>query len=384
MHLGSWRPGLGYREIAHQLVEYLDETGFTHVELLPVAEHPFGGSWGYQVTSYYAPNARFGDPDDFRYFVDHLHRHGYGVIVDWVPAHFPRDEWALAKFDGTTLYEHADPRRGEQPDWGTLVFDFGRREVRNFLVANALYWVEEFHVDGLRVDAVTSMLYLDFSRPEGQWLPNVHGGRENLDAVAFLQEMNATVYRNHPGVVTIAEESTAWPGVTRPTHLDGLGFGFKWNMGWMHDTLDYIGRDPVDRGLHHDKMTLSLTYAFTENFVLPLSPRRGRARQGLAVGADAGRRVEQGRRHQGVAGASCGRIRASRCCFRAASSARNASGPSRGRWTGTCSSSRCTAGSSRWWASSTAPTASTRRSGRATAPRRASPGSKPTTRRATS
>jgi 1,4-alpha-glucan branching enzyme len=271
MHLGSWRQGLGYREIAHQLVNYLDETGFTHVELLPVAEHPFGGSWGYQVTSYYAPTARFGDPDDFRYFVDHLHRHGYGVIVDWVPAHFPRDEWALAKFDGTALYEHADPRRGEQLDWGTLVFDFGRKEVRNFLVANALYWLEEFHIDGLRVDAVASMLYLDFSRPEGQWLPNVHGGRENLDAVAFLQEMNATVYRNHPGTITIAEESTAWPGVTRPTHLGGLGFGFKWNLGWMHDTLDYLGRDPVDRASRRDKMTFSLTYAFTENFMLPIS-----------------------------------------------------------------------------------------------------------------
>ncbi len=271
MHLGSWRPGLDYREMARELVAYLDETGFTHVELLPVAEHPFGGSWGYQVTSYYAPTARFGLPDDFRWFVDHLHQHGYGVIIDWVPAHFPRDEWALARFDGTPLYEHADPRRGEQPDWGTLVFDFGRTEVRNFLVANALYWLEEFHIDGLRVDAVASMLYLDYSRPEGQWLPNAHGGRENLDAVAFLQEMNATVYRNHPGVITIAEESTAWPGVSRPTHLGGLGFGFKWNMGWMHDTLDYVGRDPVYRGYHHNQMTFSLMYAFTENFVLPLS-----------------------------------------------------------------------------------------------------------------
>ncbi len=271
MHLGSWKQGLTYREIAHELVEYLDKTGFTHIELLPVAEHPFGGSWGYQVTSYYAPTARFGTPDDFRYFVDHLHQHGYGVIVDWVPAHFPRDEWALAKFDGSPLYEHADPRRGEQPDWGTLVFDFGRPEVRNFLVANALYWLDEFHIDGLRVDAVASMLYLDYSRPEGQWLPNVHGGRENLDAVAFLQEMNATVYRHHPGIITIAEESTAWPGVTRATHLGGLGFGFKWNMGWMHDTLDYTGRDPIYRGYHHNQMTFSLMYAFSENFVLPIS-----------------------------------------------------------------------------------------------------------------
>jgi 1,4-alpha-glucan branching enzyme len=271
VHLASWRQGLDYRQMAHQLVEYLDETGFTHVELLPVAEHPFGGSWGYQVTSYYAPTARFGTPDDFRYFVDTLHQAGYGVIVDWVPAHFPKDEFALARFDGTPLYEHADPRRGEQPDWGTYVFDFGRREVRNFLVANALYWIETFHIDGLRVDAVASMLYLDYSRSEGEWLPNIYGGRENLDAVAFLQEMNATVYRHHPGVTTIAEESTAWPGVTRPTHLGGLGFGFKWNMGWMHDTLSYIGKDPIYRGYHHNQMTFSLMYAFSENFVLPIS-----------------------------------------------------------------------------------------------------------------
>ncbi|MDF3049949.1 MAG: 1,4-alpha-glucan-branching enzyme, partial [Pseudonocardia sp.] len=271
VHLGSWRQGLSYREAAHQLVDYLAETGFTHVELLPVAEHPFGGSWGYQVTSFYAPTARFGTPDDFRYFVDTLHHAGYGVIVDWVPGHFPKDDFALARFDGTPLYEHADPRRGEQPDWGTYVFDFGRREVRNFLVANALFWLDEYHVDGLRVDAVASMLYLDYSRPEGQWLPNIYGGRENLDAVSFLQEMNATVYRHHPGVMTIAEESTAWPGVTRPTHLGGLGFGFKWNMGWMHDTLSYIGKDPIYRGYHHNQMTFSLVYAFSENYVLPLS-----------------------------------------------------------------------------------------------------------------
>ncbi len=271
LHLASWRPGLGYREIADQLMEYLGETGFTHIELLPVAEHPFGGSWGYQVSSYYAPTARFGSPDDFRYFVDTLHQAGYGVIVDWVPAHFPRDEWALARFDGTPLYEHADPRRGEQPDWGTLVFDYGRSEVRNFLVANALYWLEEFHVDGLRGDAVASMLYLDYSRENGEWLPNVYGGRENLDAVAFLQELNATVYKRHPGVMTIAEESTAWPGVTRPTHLGGLGFGLKWNMGWMHDTLNYLARDPVHRGWHHNEMTFALLYAFSENYVLPLS-----------------------------------------------------------------------------------------------------------------
>ncbi|GAA2684297.1 MULTISPECIES: 1,4-alpha-glucan branching protein GlgB [Actinosynnema] len=276
VHLGSWKPEkdgrrLGYRELAEELADYVTEAGFTHVELLPVAEHPFGGSWGYQVTSYYAPTSRFGSPDDFKHFVDVLHQRGIGVIVDWVPAHFPKDAWALAKFDGTPLYEHADPRRGEQPDWGTLVFDFGRNEVRNFLVANALYWIEEFHVDGLRVDAVASMLYLDYSREDGKWLPNEFGGRENLDAVRFLQELNATVYRRHPGVVMIAEESTAWPGVSRPTHLGGLGFGFKWNMGWMHDTLHYLSREPIHRSFHHNEITFSLVYAWSENFVLPLS-----------------------------------------------------------------------------------------------------------------
>jgi 1,4-alpha-glucan branching enzyme len=271
VHLGSWRQGLSYVDLADQLVSYLSETGFTHVEFLPVAEHPFGGSWGYQVTSYYAPISRFGSPDEFRYLVDRLHAAGIGVLVDWVPAHFPKDEWALARFDGTPLYEHADPRRGEHPDWGTYVFDFGRREVRNFLVANALFWIQEFHIDGLRVDAVASMLYLDYSREEGQWEPNTHGGRENLDAVSFLQEVNATVYKRHPGVVTVAEESTSWPGVSRPTHLGGLGFGFKWNMGWMHDTLDYVSREPIHRQYHHHQMTFSMMYAWSENFVLPIS-----------------------------------------------------------------------------------------------------------------
>ncbi len=271
VHLGSWRPGLGYRELAEQLVEYVRDAGFTHVEFLPVAEHPFGGSWGYQVTSYFAPTARFGSPDDFRHLVDRLHGAGIGVIIDWVPAHFPKDGWALARFDGTPLYEHPDPHRGEQMEWGTLVFDFGRREVRNFLVANALFWLEEFHVDGLRVDAVASMLYLDYSRAEGQWSPNRFGGRENLEAVEFLQEMNATVYKRVPGVVTIAEESTAWPGVTRPTHLGGLGFGLKWNMGWMHDSLSYLQHEPVHRQYHHHQMTFSMMYAYSENFVLPLS-----------------------------------------------------------------------------------------------------------------
>ena len=271
VHLGSWRRGRSYRELADELTAYVVETGFTHIELLPVAEHPYGGSWGYQVTSYFAPTARFGSPDDFRYLVDRLHQAGIGVIVDWVPGHFPRDDWALARFDGSPLYEHADPRRGEQPDWGTYVFDFGRHEVRNFLVANALYWLEEFHVDGLRVDAVASMLYLDYSRPEGQWTPNVYGGRENLEAISFLQEVNATAYRRVPGVVTIAEESTAWPGVTKPTHLGGLGFGLKWNMGWMSDSLGYMSHDPIHRQYHHHQMTFSLMYAYSENFLLPLS-----------------------------------------------------------------------------------------------------------------
>jgi 1,4-alpha-glucan branching enzyme len=271
VHLGSWRPGLSYRQLAEELTAYVTDLGFTHVEFLPVAEHPFGGSWGYQVTSYYAPTSRFGSPDEFRHLVDRLHQAGIGVILDWVPAHFPRDDWALARFDGTPLYEHADPRRGEHPDWGTLIFDFGRPEVRNFLVANALCWLEEFHADGLRVDAVASMLYLDYSRTDGQWAPNARGGRENLDAVSFLQEVNATCYRRVPGIMMIAEESTAWPGVTRPVHLGGLGFGFKWNLGWMHDTLGYLSHDPVFRHYHHNEITFSLMYAFSENYLLPLS-----------------------------------------------------------------------------------------------------------------
>jgi len=271
VHLMSWRPGLSYRELATELTDYVVEQGFTHVELLPVAEHPFGGSWGYQVTSYYAPTSRLGTPDDFRYLVDALHRAGIGVIVDWVPAHFPKDDWALGRFDGTACYEHSDPKRGEQLDWGTYVFDFGRPEVRNFLVANALYWLQEFHIDGLRVDAVASMLYLDYSRPADGWTPNIHGGRENLEAVQFLQEMNATVHKINPGIVTIAEESTSWPGVTRPTNLGGLGFSMKWNMGWMNDTLAFISRDPIHRSYHHHELTFSLLYAFSENFVLPIS-----------------------------------------------------------------------------------------------------------------
>jgi len=271
VHLGSWRRGRSYRDLAGELVDYVVDTGFTHVELLPVTEHPFGGSWGYQVSGYYAPTARFGDPDDFRALVDAFHQAGIGVILDWVPAHFPKDDWSLGRFDGTALYEHPDPRRGEHPEWGTYIFDYGRPQVRNFLVANAVYWMQEFHVDALRVDAVASMLYLDYARPEGEWLPNQYGGRENLDAVTFLQELNATCFRRVPGSTTIAEESTSWPGVTRPTHLGGLGFGFKWNMGWMHDSLGYLQQEPIHRQYHHHQMTFAMMYAYTENFVLPLS-----------------------------------------------------------------------------------------------------------------
>ena len=270
-HIGSWKEGANFNTMREELVPYLVDNGFTHVEFLPVAEHPFGGSWGYQVTGYYAPTARWGTPDEFRALVDTLHTNGIGVIVDWVPAHFPKDAWALARFDGTALYEHPDWRRGEQKDWGTYVFNFGRNEVRNFLVANALYWCEEFHLDGLRVDAVASMLYLDYSREPGEWLPNADGSRENWEAVQFLQETNATVHRNFPGVLTIAEESTAWPGVTAQTDADGLGFSCKWNMGWMNDTLEYFSLDPVHRSYHHNELTFSLVYAFSEKYVLPFS-----------------------------------------------------------------------------------------------------------------
>jgi 1,4-alpha-glucan branching enzyme len=271
VHLGSWKIGLSYKELATELVDYIQQQGFTHVEFLPVTEHPYGPSWGYQVTSFFAPTSRFGSPDEFKFLVDALHNAGIGVILDWVPAHFPKDEWALAKFDGTALYEHADPRLGEHPDWGTLIFNFGRNEVRNFLVASALYWLTEFHIDGLRVDAVASMLYLDYSREEGEWLPNKYGGRENLEAVQLLQEATSTAYKTHPGIMMIAEESTAWSGVTGDTSGGGLGFGFKWNMGWMHDTLQYLSHEPIHRVYHHNEITFSILYAWSENFMLPLS-----------------------------------------------------------------------------------------------------------------
>ncbi len=271
LHAGSWRKDLNYRSLADELIPYVLELGFTHVEFMPLAEHPYAPSWGYQVTGYFAPTSRFGSPDDLKYLIDRLHQAGIGVLLDWVPAHFPKDAWALARYDGEALYEHADPRRGEHPDWGTLIFDFGRTEVRNFLVANALYWIEEFHIDGLRVDAVASMLYLDYSREGGDWLPNEFGGRENLDAIAFMQEVNATAYRRNPGVMMIAEESTSWGGVSSPTDAGGLGFGFKWNMGWMNDTLEYIQKDPMYRKHHHGELTFSMLYAYNEKFILPIS-----------------------------------------------------------------------------------------------------------------
>ncbi len=276
VHLGSWQRDhdghfLNYREAAHRLVEYVNWMGYTHIELLPISEHPLDESWGYQTSGYYAPTSRFGSPDDFRYFVDHCHQNGIGVFLDWVPAHFPKDEFALARFDGSALYEHEDPRKGEHRDWGTYIFNFGRNEVRNFLLANALYWLKEFHIDGLRVDAVASMLYLDYSREAGDWVPNEYGGRENLEAIEFLKTLNAEVHSQCPGTVMMAEESTSWPMVSRPTWMGGLGFSMKWNMGWMNDTLDFFEKDPVYRPFHHNQLTFSQMYAYSENFILPLS-----------------------------------------------------------------------------------------------------------------
>ena len=300
VHLGSWarvpeegNRFLTYREMAHRLVPYVKEMGFTHIELLPVMEHPFSGSWGYQVLGFFAPTSRFGPPEDFKLFVDACHQAGIGVILDWVPGHFPKDAHGLARFDGTALFEHADPRQGEHQDWGTLIFNYGRNEVRNFLLSNALFWLEEYHVDGLRVDAVASMLYLDYSRKSGEWIPNRFGGRENLEAISFLQQLNSLTHGEHPGTMTAAEESTSFPGVSRPVHLGGLGFTYKWNMGWMHDILQYVEEDPIHRRWHHNLVTFSALYMHSENFILPFSHDEVGARQARAARQDAGRRVAE-------------------------------------------------------------------------------------------
>ena len=343
---GGWRP-LTYREAAEVLPGYLTDLGFTHVEFLPVAEHPFSGSWGYQVTGYYAPTARFGPGMISAHLVDRLHQAGVGVLVDWVVGHFPKDDWALARFDGTALYEHADPRLGEHPDWGTLVFNYGRHEVRNFLLANALYWIEEFHLDGLRVDAVASMLYLDYSRREGEWVTNRFGGRENLEAIEFIKEVNEILYRHHPTVMLVAEESTSWPAVSRPAYLGGLGFGFKWNMGWMNDTLVYFSKDPVHRRYHHHELTFALLYAFTENFYSPSATTRWRTakdRCSAKCPATAGSSSPTCAR----CWPGCGPTPAGPCCSWAARSPRTTSGIMTPAWTGTCSTTPSTPECRHW------------------------------------
>jgi 1,4-alpha-glucan branching enzyme len=342
VHLGSWkrvpeeqnRP-LTYRELAHQLADYVCDMGFTHVELLPVMEHPYDPSWGYQVTGYFAPTSRFGPPQDFKYLVDHLHSRGIGVILDWVPAHFPKDAFALRRFDGTALYEHEDPRQGEHPDWGTMVFNFGRNEVRNFLLSNALFWMEEYHADGLRVDAVASMLYLDYSRQAGQWVPNRYGGRENLEAIDFLQQLNATVRDRFPGVLMIAEESTAWPGVTQAPHLGGLGFHMKWNMGWMNDFLRFVEEDPVYRKYHFNLITFSLMYAFSERFVLPFSHDEVVHLKGSMIGkmpGDAWQKAANLRMALGFMWAHPGK----KLLFMGGEFGQWSEWSESGRWTGTC------------------------------------------------
>ncbi len=349
VHLGSWarvpeegNRFLTYREMAHRLVPYVKEIGFTHIELLPVMEHPFSGSWGYQVLGFFAPTSRFGPPEDFKFFVDACHQAGLGVILDWVPGHFPKDAHGLAQFDGTALYEHADPRQGEHQDWGTLIFNYGRNEVRNFLLSNALFWLEEYHVDGLRVDAVASMLYLDYSRREGEWIPNQYGGRENLEAISFLQELNTLTHGEYPGTITAAEESTACPGVSRPVHLGGLGFTYKWNMGWMHDILEYVQRGSGSPPLaSQPRHLLDAVHVHRELHPAVLARRSG-ARQARDARQDAGRRVAEVRDRCARCTATCSGIPARSCCSWGASSASGASGTTIAASTGTCSTTRPT------------------------------------------
>ena len=378
VHGGSWQRAedggfLSWDELANRLIPYVVGMGFTHIEFLPISEHPYDPSWGYQTLGLYAPSARFGDPAGFARFVDGAHRAGIGVILDWVPAHFPTDEHGLARFDGTALYEHADPRKGFHPDWNTAIYNYGRREVAQFLVNNALYWAERFHVDGLRVDAVASMLYLDYSRKPGEWIPNDHGGRENVEAVAFLQQMNKDLYGRHPSVMTIAEESTSWPGVSRPVHEGGLGFGFKWNMGFMHDTLRYLTRDPVHRAHHHDDITFGLVYAFSENFVLPLSHDEVVHGKGSLLNKMAGDDWEKFATLRAYYAMMWG-YPARSCCSWDRNSPSGRNGARRARWTGGAWIMRRIAACRRWWPISTGSIATIPRSMRATAKAKGSNG----------
>jgi 1,4-alpha-glucan branching enzyme len=384
-HLGSWMrvPEQGnryltYDELAERLVPYVAEMGFTHLELLPVSEFPFDGSWGYQPIGLYAPTSRHGDPAAFARFVDRCHQSGIGLLIDWVPGHFPTDPHGLGMFDGTHLYEHADPRLGFQRDWNTLIYNYGRREVANFLLANALFWLQRYHVDGLRVDAVASMLYLDYSRRPGEWIPNIYGGNQNLEAIAFLRRLNELVYAEAEGATTIAEESTAWPSVSLPTYLGGLGFGYKWNMGWMHDTLAYIGEDPVYRKYHHHQLTFGLVYAFSENFVLPLSHDEVVHGKGSLFGKMPGDRWQKFANLRAYLGFMFGHP-GKKLLSWAARSPRSASGTTMRAWTGTCSTTRCIGACRRWCATSTGPIGSCRRCIAGTARPRASNGSSCTT-----
>ena len=386
LHVGSWmrlaREGnrsLGYRELAERLADYVQKMGFTHVEFLPVMEHPFFGSWGYQTTGYFQPSSRYGTPQDFMYCVDHLHQRGIGVILDWVPSHFPTDAHSLALFDGTHLFEHEDPKEGFHPDWRSYIFNYGRHEVRSFLLSSALFWLDRYHADGLRVDAVASMLYRDYSRKAGEWVPNKYGGRENLEVIDFLRQFNTAVYQNYPDVQTVAEESTAWPMVSRPTYVGGLGFGMKWDMGWMHDTLDYMGREPIHRKYHHDRLTFRMLYAFTENYMLPLSHDEVVYGKGSLWSRMPGDDWQK-RPTSGCSSATCTPSRARSCSSWEESSASQASGTTTATWTGTHSSRPCIRACSAGSRISTACSAPSRRSTRPTSRPPVSAGSTATTR----